>query len=274
MASRSYRYRQYNRTSTNVNNINSKRNNTKKLKKVKQVKKVEKVKKINNQKQYKEKKKVKINYKKLTIFLIILLIIILSIISFFRLRITNIYISGNNILSEKEIIDIASVSNYPNTFINLSPFIESRLEKNVYIKDAKVYKKWFTILYIEIEENRPLFYNESSNETVLLDGSTIKEKLIIPTLINMIPDTLYEKFIQKMSEIDVEVLNKVSEIKYDKNEVDETRFLFTMTDGNYVYLTLNTFEEINNYINIVKTFNGAKGILYLDSGEYFQIFEN
>ena len=84
----------------------------------------------------------------------------------------------------------------------------------------------------------------------------------------------FEKFIKKISEIDYDVLKRVSEIKYDKNEVDETRFLFTMNDGNYVYLTLNTFEKINNYINIVKTFNNSKGVLYLDSGEYFEIFKN
>ena len=42
-----------------------------------------------------------------------------------------------------------------------------------------------------------------------------------------------------------------------------------MSDGNYVYLTLNKFMKINNYLEIVKTFNNNKGILYLDSGEYF-----
>lgn len=225
-------------------------------------------------KKIKQNKKVKIKYKKLFIFLIISIIFLFITILFLKQNITNIYVSGNKFLTEKEIIEIAKVSNHPNTFLNLSPIIESRLEKNVYIKDAKVYKKWFTSLYIEIEENRPLFYNEPSLETVLLDGSTVKEKLLSPILINIIPDTLYQKFIEKISQIDINVLNRISEIKYDKNDVDETRFLFTMDDGNYVYLTLNTFEKINDYIDIVKTFNNSKGILYLDSGGYFKIFEN
>ena len=215
------------------------------------------VKSTKNNKKTKQVKKVKIKYKKLLMFLLIFSIIIFAAISFFKQNITNIYISGNEKLTEQEIIDIAKVSNYPNTFLNLSSTIKNRLEKNVYIKSAKVYKKSFTILYIEVEENRPLFYNSSSNETVLLDGKTVQEKLEAPVLINMIPDTLYEKFIKKISEIDYDVLKRVSEIKYDKNEVDETRFLFTMNDGNYVYLTLNTFEKINNYINIVKTFNNS-----------------
>ena len=46
-----------------------------------------------------------------------------------------------------------------------------------------------------------------------------------------------------------------------------------MSDGNYVYLTLEKFEVIDNYVDIIKTFNNKKGILYLDSGEYFKIME-
>lgn len=218
--------------------------------------------------------KRKIKIKKILIFLVFIIILIYLIISFLLIRIKNIYVSGNIMLSEQEVIDISKISDYPNTFLNLSPIIEARLEKNVKIKSAKVYKKWLNQVYIEIEENYPLFYNDSSKKTILLDGKEIDEKTNSSILINFVPDTLYEKFITKMSEIDKNILLKISEIKYDKNEVDETRFLFTMTDGNYVYLSLNTFEKLNNYIDIIKNFSDVNGILYLDSGEYFEIFEN
>lgn len=46
-----------------------------------------------------------------------------------------------------------------------------------------------------------------------------------------------------------------------------------MNDGNYVYLTLTSFKKINNYVDILKNFENQKGILYLDSGEYFQVLE-
>ena len=218
--------------------------------------------------------KRKIKIKKILIFLVFIIILIYLIISFLLIRIKNIYVSGNIMLSEQEVIDISKISDYPNTFLNLSPIIEARLEKNVKIKSAKVYKKWLNQVYIEIEENYSLFYNDSSKKTILLDGKEIDEKTNSSILINFVPDTLYEKFITKMSEIDKNILLKISEIKYDKNEVDETRFLFTMTDGNYVYLSLNTFEKLNNYIDIIKNFSDVNGILYLDSGEYFEIFEN
>ena len=76
-----------------------------------------------------------------------------------------------------------------------------------------------------------------------------------------------------MSSLDYDTIKRISEIKYDPNEVDEERFLLTMSDGNYVYLTLEKFEVIDNYVDIIKTFNNKKGILYLDSGEYFKIME-
>ena len=41
--------------------------------------------------------------------------------------------------------------------------------------------------------------------------------------------------------------------------------------GNQVYLTLNDFNKIDNYLDIIKEFDNKKGILYLDSGEYFEV---
>jgi len=46
-----------------------------------------------------------------------------------------------------------------------------------------------------------------------------------------------------------------------------------MNDGNSVYLTLEKFNKIDKYLEIIKEFNNKKGILYLDSGEYFEVKE-
>lgn len=217
------------------------------------------------------KKKTKFKFKKIFLFFAFVIVFIFGLYHFCTMKISNIYISGNRILSEQEIIEIAKISDYPNTFLNSSSKIKSRLKKNIYIKDAKVTKKWFSITNIQIEENTPLFYNEPMKETVLLDGNTINEKLLCPILINFIPDTLYSKFVIKMSQLNPQIIDRISEIKYDRNEVDETRFSLSMDDGNYVYLSLSTFEKINNYVNIIKSVGNPKGILYLDSGEYFEV---
>ena len=93
-------------------------------------------------------------------------------------------------------------------------------------------------------------------------------------MINYIPDTKTEKFQKKIKEINIDILSRISDIEYSPNEVDKNRLLLTMNDGNYVYITINKLPNMNNYVNIVKEFGGKKGILYLDSGEYFKIMED
>ena len=218
------------------------------------------------------KKKYKIKYKNLIICFFIVYLIYSVISNFLSKNISNIYIVNNSFFSDQEIIEIAQLQNYPNNLKNSSKKIEERLENNIYIKSAKVYKKNITEVYIEIEENRPLFNILSSNKTILSDGSEVKKKLNVPTLINYIPDTIYDKFVSHMSNVDVDVLNRISEIEYNPNDVDGERFLLTMLDDNYVYLTLYKFDSINSYMDIIKNFD-QKGILYLDSGEYFKVME-
>ncbi len=221
----------------------------------------------------KKKKKVKIKYGRLFLALLILGLLIYLINQYINFPIKNIYIKNNTYLTDQEIIDLAGISDYPSIIFTKNSTIKRRLLKNNYIKNVKVSKKKLKEIYIEVEENYPLFYNSSSGETVLFDGKTIKENSNSALLINYIPDTLYKDFIGKMQKINKDILNRISEIKYEPNSVDEERFLLTMSDGNYVYLTLLHFDKLNNYVGILKNFENKKGILYLDSGEYFQVYE-
>lgn len=225
------------------------------------------------QKERRKKKKVKIKYGRLIPALIILFLVLYLLSRIFTFPIRNIFISGNSILTDQELIDMAGLQDYPSIFSMTSYRIERKLEKNQYIKNATVSKKKLKEIYIEIEENYVLFYNSSSNETILKDTTSVKEELPGPVLINYIPDNLYSDFITKMTKLDRSIINRISEIKYDPNSVDDERFLLTMNDGNYVYLTLMHFNKVNNYVDIIKNFTNQKGILYLDSGEYFQVYE-
>lgn len=218
-----------------------------------------------------KKKKIRIRFDLIFIFLLILTVIISSIYYIINMRITNIYISGNNYLTDQQVIELANLQDYPKTLKNSSSKIEKKLEENIYIKDASVSKKRFTQVNITIEENRPLFYNSLTTKTILLDKKETNDKFNVPILINHIPETIYNEFVGKIGLIDTNVLNKISEIQYNPDEVDDERFLFTMNDSNYVYLTLKSLEKINSYNDIVKQFDNKKGILYLNSGGYFEI---
>lgn len=219
-------------------------------------------------------KKRKINKKRVIIFLIIFLLLILFIYKIFNTNITNIYISGNEYLTDQEIIDIAILKDYPNSISNMSYTIKNRLEENKFILSSKVYKRGLiNKVYIKVIENYPLFYYSSENKTVLYNGDKIDEKFSTINVINKIPNTVYDKFLKKIQSVDKDILNRISEIEYKPNDVDKERFFLLMNDGNYVYLTINKFLTINRYLDIIKSFDNKKGILYLDSGEYFEIFD-
>ena len=150
-------------------------------------------------------KKFKIRYKRLFLFLIILIIIALVILYFINLRITNIYVSGNYYLSDQDIIELSKIQNYPRTIFNSSFDIKKRLKTNNYIENAKKNKKFLTQIYIEVIENRPLFYSDLKKKTVLLDGTLVDDYFNVPILTNDVSKDIYNEFIKKLSFIDMPV---------------------------------------------------------------------
>src|SRR5574344_15468 len=219
----------------------------------------------------KVQKKVKIRYKNVLFFVVVIIAISFLTYKIIKMPISNIYISGNSILTDEEIIRIAKIENYPSTISNLCSDIKKRLEDSPKINSAKVTKKDLSKVYIEVVENRPLFYNSNTNKVVVLDKTEQESDEITPYLLNYIPDTIYDKFIDAMANVNTEVLKRISVIESTPNEVDKERFYITINDGNKVYLTLSTYDKINNYISMIKQFNNKKGTLYLDSGEYFKV---
>lgn len=234
-----------------------------------------------NQKVKGIKKVKKIRYGRLLILILIIIFFAFLLIKIFNKKITNIYIHNNKYIftnknsdsdfREQKIIDLAGLSNYPSTILTSSSKIKKKLIQNIYIKDAKVYKKNMIEVHIYVYENKPLFYNINTKKTVLEDGEVDKQ-FDVPILVNYVPDKVYEKLTKKFSLIDDSVLSHISEIRYEQNNVDKERFLCTMIDGNYVYITLNRIELINNYLDIIKEVGDKKGILYLDYGDHF-VFE-
>ena len=198
-----------------------------------------------------KKNKRKLNKKRFFKFIIFVFLITLFIYGIVNVKIKNIYISGNDFLSDQQIIDIANIKNYPNSLNNNSMTIKKRLENNTYILSAKVYKTGFiNKVHIKVEENYPLFYYQPENKYVLYNGDKIDDKSTVVTVINKIPDTVYNKFLNLMQRINKDILNRMSEIEYKPNDVDDERFFILMNDGNYIYITLNRGLTLNKYFEI------------------------
>lgn len=221
-------------------------------------------------------KRKKFNFLKFVIFIIILFIFVLLFSYMIKKPIKNIIIIGNNIVSDEEIIETGKISNYP-SFIKTSGYnVCKRIKKLNFIKDCKISKKWNYIFEINITEYKILYKVRSSNEYVLEDNKSLtldKDIVGVPLLINYITEEMSEKLNEKLSEVSNDVLNKVSEIEYSPTNYDDKRFILYMSDGNMVYITLPKAENLNKYNDIKKELAGKKGILYLDSGNYFEIKE-
>ena len=216
-------------------------------------------------------KKRKINLKKILLAIIIIIFITFFVSYYLHLPVKNIYITGNKILSDKEIISICELEDYPPYVNTYFSNIKEKLLKNEYIKKVDIKRKMLNKIYIEIEEYKPLaIYNDKLILSSKKKVNNIYNIDYVPYIVNNI-DEIYDNSISYFSKINDEVLLKISHIEYVPNEVDSERFIFYMVDSNYVYITLTKIDKINKYNSIVSELDNKKGIIYLDSGDYVVI---
>ena len=229
----------------------------------------------------KQSKKVKrkISFKGL-IFLILILYLLGSTVYYLLTKpIKNIEVEGNKYVSTAEILSLSGLDKNP-TILQVSRLkISKELKTNPLIKSVSVYKNYLGKVKLVIEENRPLFINKLNNNVVLSSGDTIDDTtafLGLPILVNYVPQDIYEDFIKGLSKIDVDIVEKISEIEYspDKSEevvFDENRFLLRMNDKNRVYINTPNILKLNNYNRIYSEVGGG-GTLLLDSNSSNYIF--
>ncbi len=223
----------------------------------------------------KKKQKKRINLFKVFIFLLVLIIIAFLIKYLFSVKTKNIVILNNNYYSDEEIIETASIENYPDFLLLSKNRIQNKLKKLDLIEDVKVTKKNGFILELDIKEKKILYLKRSTGEYILSDNTSISLDNVVgvPTLINFLEEDTENKFVEKFKDVDSKVISLISEIEYSKTSYDSERFLLYMNDGNEVYTTISKLNKLNKYESIVAKLNGKRGILYLDSGNYLEVKE-
>lgn len=220
-----------------------------------------------------KKKVIKRKFKWKTFFKFCLFVSILFLLFTYlwNLKTQNIFIEGNTFVKDNDIITTSGFKDYPYLFRLKTKDIEKKVLTIPYIKNVKIKKGILGSITFVITEDKPLFYNRNNGKVVLSSGREIEDTLKgIPILINYVPDVYYTKLIQKLSDIDANVLTLISEIEYSpwtSNNVliDEERFLLRMNDTNTVYTNLLHIDKLNKYIEIYATLEDKKGIIYLDS---------
>jgi len=221
-------------------------------------------------------KKKKINFRKTILILLFFYLSYFFIQAIVNSNIKNIYIKNNNYIKDVEILELAKITNYPSFYLTRSNDMKNNILKNDYVKNVKINKQLFGQLYIEIEEKKPLFINQSNLKIIVETGEELENIYnidYVPYLMDSVDSEIYDYFIEQFNLVDSNVLLKISEIYYRPLIVDNSRFLLYMNDGNLVYITLSKIELLNNYNQIVLEFDGKRGILNLDSGNYFDVKE-
>ena len=227
------------------------------------------------------KKIVKKKKLKLIPFLIVLIVsggLFFGVHLFMNVKTKNIIVKNTSYLNDDYILELANVIDYPSFYTLKTKKIENTLEESPYIKSVDIDRDFYNVLVFNVSENAPLYINNSTNMVVFEDKSEVLaseaiDLFRVPRLINYVPDDKYDLFIKGMSKINKDILGKISDIEYVPNEYDKDRFLLYMDDLNMVYLTLTKFERINYYNDVLSQLEEHKGILYLDSGNHFEIKE-
>ena len=205
-----------------------------------------------------------------------LLIIGLVGLYVFNIKIKNIYVKGNKLLTDQEIIELAGIEKYPKMFSISSFKMVNKIKMNPIIENVKIKKSILGRIDIEVKEYNMVLKDEVDNGIYLANGKKISIDdfvLGIPSLINVVDDDVLKEFLSKLDKVDKYILAKISEIEYTPNEFEKDLFLLYMNDGNYVYITTTRLSNINKYNDVLEQLDGKKGVLYLDSGNHFKVLK-
>ena len=224
----------------------------------------------------KKKKKKKFRVKRALLVVFILLVISLIIYIISLLKIKTFYVYNNNYLTDQEVLDILKLNKKSSFLLSNTLTEKAIISKNKRIKDVKIKKTLALEIKVYVTEYKILFYDAENKYSVLEGGEHIDYiDDNSPVLVNKVEDQeIYKKFINKMNKVDNTILDVISEIKYVPNGIDKERFLFSMNDGNYVYVTISKLTKINEYRSVIDSVEDKRGILYLDYGNYFVPKEN
>lgn len=220
-----------------------------------------------------KKVKRKLNIKAFLVLLLLLYLIGTFLYTFYNQPIKNIYIKNTNILSDNEIIEIAGIKDYPAIFKLKKNDLEKKISKLELVSKVEIDKTLSGKLIIDIEEDKPLFYNRNTEKVVLSSNKEVENNLKylgIPTLINLVPSDKLKDFVKALEKIDPDIIKMINEIEYNpdisnKITIDDTRFLLRMNDGNLVYVNTINIKRLNDYKEFFRMIDDNRGTLYLDS---------
>ena len=222
----------------------------------------------------KKVKKRRLNIKRTLFFLLLFYIIGYSIYYLINQPIKHIYINGNSLIKESDIIRLANIKDYPSIFKYSNKVLDNNIKKNKLVDKVNVKKTFNSTIKIDIIENKLLFYYLNEEKIVLSNGNIINNDLDnvvgIPTLINECNKDILNKFIKDFSKLNTNIIYEIDYIEYypsinNDKVISDNRFKIMMNDGNTVIVNTNSVSTLNKYNDIYASLGEKLGIINLDS---------
>ena len=206
----------------------------------------------------------------LGVFLLILLLAILYYYSDFS-RFTFINISGNERMSESELLKIIDVREGDLRITNSNASIREKLLNSPFIESAAVKRKLNGELDIEITEITPLcyFYDDTilvltdKGKTVEIPASRYSWLIDIPKATNFY-DNDYEELTEALNSVKPDVLHMCLEIVRYPLSYNTSMMYFYMNDGNYVFMDPKLTDNLNYYYEILKNLKSSRACIFVD----------
>ncbi len=207
--------------------------------------------------------------------IIVLLIVIIFFMPIFGVK--KYDVQGNNFLNDDLIIKETGI-NKRTSLLNI--FIkDSKLDnKNEYIEDVKLnYKLSSKTLVIKVDEIKPAYHDDKSNYYLNNNNELLKtnKAFATPYLDSSIKDEkLKEKIISELVKLPYDIFLQIDSIYYGKYKKDNNVLLFSMHDGNDVYIYPEQIYSKLKYYNQIKFILDKKkkgpGNIYLFMGDYYE----
>ena len=232
----------------------------------------------------KEARKKKANrrlifYLSIFFFLISAIVYLQSPLSYIK----HIEVIGNEVISEKEVIERSGLSSDTNIWVIHQSQVIEHLKKQPIIKDVEVKRKLPQTVQIKVTEHHVIGYikNDLQYHPVLENGMIISTVHIPYTgdkpLLHQFDDEQYlQRIASELSEVPEHIFQLISEIKWEPTEKNKYKIVLYMNDGYIVHATLRDFaSKMATYPSIVAQLEpDEKGIIHMGVGTYFEKIEN
>lgn len=219
--------------------------------------------------------------KALIICILIIFILIVGILFLnYSAKISKISVTGNETVSQSEIISLSNLSSKDNYWNLHEEDIKKRIKNNSKIKEVNVYKNFPNKVIINVKENKTMAYLiKDNNYYPILETGTILDKVTENQSKNSVPlikqfkssdESLLKNLIVELKKLPIGIQNTISEIQFSQAQSEKSQIILYTKDGFTVSSPITNFsKKMALYPSIIQNLDPKKyPVIHLEDAIY------